>query len=105
MFLLFYHGILEDRSEKMVKPYLQKNYYWIIAALFYASMALTDLAIHMSSHIGFNIYELLFGKKFVDAYLNLNPKYLGIAGTVFCVIWIMRERLLIFIEKRIYQKK
>ncbi len=105
IFLLFYHYILGERNEKVVKFYLQKNLYWIVATLFYASMALTESAIHMSSNTGFNIYERLFGKGFVDAFLNLNPEYLGIAGTVFCVIWIMREWLLIFIEKRIYQKK
>ncbi len=105
LFLLFYHSILKDRREKMVKPYLQKNFYWIMVTLFYATMALADLAIHMSSHTKFNIIERLFRKEFVDAFLNLNPKYLGIAGTVFCVIWIMREWLLIFIEKQIDHEK
>ena len=34
----------------------------------------------------------------------MKPLYIGVAGTVFCLIWIGREMILIFIEKQIEKR-
>lgn len=99
-FLLFYHYLLRERDEKMTKMYLGKNLYWFVAAVIYALLAFTETSIRSTRNTAFAVYERLFGHEMVDNLLDMKPLYIGVAGAVFCLIWIGREMILIFIEKQ-----
>ena len=96
-FLLFYHYVLEKRGEEMTKKFLGKNWYWFVAATVYALLIPAEISLHTPA---IDLYERLFGQEVVDNLLDVNLLYVGAAGIVFCLIWIGREKILIFIEKR-----
>ncbi len=107
-FLLVYHYVLGERDETITKMYLGKNWYWFVVAAVYALLSLAGTAIRNTANTAntaFVVYERLFGHEMVDNLLEMNPLYIGVAGAVFCLIWIGREMMLIFIEKQIEKRR
>lgn len=100
VFLLFYHYFLGERDEKLTKIYLGKNLYWFVVAAIYTSFSLAEMVIRITRNTVFAVYEELFGHEMVDNLLDMKPLYIGVAGAVFCLIWIGREKILFFIERR-----
>ena len=104
-FLLFYHYVLGERDETITKMYLGKNLYWFVVAAIYALFAFSETAIRTTRDTAFDLYGRLFGHEMVDNLLDMKPLYIGVAGAVFCLIWIGREMMLIFIEKQIDKRR
>lgn len=104
-FLLFYHYLLRERDETITKMYLGKNLYWFVVAAIYALFAFCETAIRITRDTAFDLYGRLFGHEMVDNLLDMKPLYIGVAGAVFCLIWIGREMMLIFIEKQIDKRR
>ena len=88
--LLSLHSLLGERDEKIVKTYFGKNMFWIIVTLYYAMLIVIPSCVNMSNEMSINLYEKILGTDTV----------VGICGVVFCVVWMVREWFLIFIEKR-----
>lgn len=103
-FLLCYHFLLWERDEKMTKVYLRKNLYWFVVAAIYISLSLTEMVIRINRNTVFAVYEGVFGHEKVDNLLDMKPLYIGAAGAVFCLIWIGREMILIFVEKQMEKR-
>ena len=104
-FLLFYHFLLGERDEKMTKIYLGKSWYWFAAAAVYVLLSLSEMAIRITRNTPFAVYEEVFGHEAVDAFLDVKPLYIGVAGAVFCLIWIGRETILTYMEKKREKRK
>lgn len=100
-FLLFYHCALGERNEKGTKRYLEKNLYWFVAAVMYASLIPTEFSLRTATSEALDWYGRLLGHETVDHLLELNLLYIGAAGAVFCLIWGVREMVLVFVEKQI----
>lgn len=97
--LLFYHFILEDRSEKITKMYLVKNMYWLGTAAFYGLIIIYALEINMivSSSDG-DILKKVFEEDLIKI-SYYEPFKLGSFGMIFCLGWIIRENFLVFVER------
>ena len=98
--LLFLHYLLGDRSEQIAKVYFEKNSFWITATLFYAVLFLAERSLAITNGFFLNLYEWMFGQKNIDWIMSWNPRLVGICGTFFCIIWMVRECFLVFIEKK-----
>lgn len=96
-FLLFYHYVLTEKDQRITKLYLGKNLYWYVVAVLYVALLITGISFQNDANTAW--YEWLFGHEMADTLLDTNLLYTGIAGTVFCLVWIVRERILIFIDK------
>lgn len=99
-FLLFYHYVLGEQDEKMTNLYLKKNLYWFVVAAVYALLTLTGITLRTAADNPFDLNERLFGHEMMDILQNMNLLYVGAAGTVFCLMWVARETVMIFIEKQ-----
>lgn len=99
-FLLAYYFILAEGDEKMTKMYLERNSYWFAVAVIYAIITIIGNAIQTHANAAVVLCERLFGYELADHLLDMNLLYIGAAGAVFCLIWIAREKVLVFIERR-----
>lgn len=95
-FLLFYHYVLTEKDERITKIYLGKNLYWYVVAVLYVALSRTGISIQNDANTAW--YERVLGHEMADTLLDINLLYTGIAGTVFCLVWIVREKILIFID-------
>lgn len=98
--LLLYHYALGEQDEKILERYFGKNLYWFVVAGFYALFSLDGALIQMAVDTAFDFTVRLYGHEMVDSLLDLNLLYVGAAGTVFCLVWVGREMILFFIERR-----
>ena len=56
-------------------------------------------------HLAYDMYKKLLGIERIATISELNLMNIGVLGAAFCVIWIVRELGLIFIEKQIEKRK
>ena len=98
--LLEGHALLGERAEKIGKVYFRKNLFWILVTVFYMVLALTEKSIAISTAAPVSIHQRLLGTENVNWILSWNPELVGFFGAGFCVIWMIREWFLVFIEKR-----
>ena len=104
-FLLFYYYLLGERDELIVKMYLGKNLYWVVIAVFYVSLITVDITVNNTTSLAYDMYKKMLGIERIATISELNLINIGTFGVAFCVIWIVRELGLIFIEKQIEKRK
>lgn len=98
--LLWLHAMLEAQDKNIIKLYFGKNKFWILATVCYATLILMVYCINLTQGTALNFYEKILGHDAMEWMLSWNPGLVGICGASFWVIWMIRERFLIFIEKR-----
>lgn len=98
--LLWLHAMLGAQDEKIIKSYFGKNLFWIMATVCYATLILMVYCVNLTQGTELNFYEKILGHDTMEWMLSWNPGLVGICGASFCAIWMIRERFLIFIEKR-----
>lgn len=98
--LLWLHDLLGEQNEKTIKSYFAKNMFWILATAYYVYLILLEYSVNLVQGKAVNIYEMILGQDTIEWLLSWDPGLVGIGGASFCVIWMIRERFLIFIEKR-----
>lgn len=98
--LLFLHSLLGERDEKIIKTYFGKNMFWIVVTLYYALLIIIPSCVNMANETSINLYERILGADTLLWILSWNPYMVGICGVAFCVVWMVREWFLVFIEKR-----
>ena len=97
--LLVLHWLLGERDEKIIKSYFSRNMYWFLAFLYYISLIVASITINMKNDMGYSAYEKILGVDKIKWFMSWNPGLVGIIGACFCVVWVLREYILIFIEK------
>lgn len=97
---LFFHSLLGERDQKLIKSYLEKNMYWLASCAYYVILFIVSITINISQEIGINIYEKILGINILQWLLSWNPHMVGIGGLCFCIGWMAREWFLIYIEKQ-----
>ncbi|MBR3518393.1 MAG: serine/threonine protein kinase [Lachnospiraceae bacterium] len=105
LYLLYMHFILEQRGEQIIKTYLHKNAAWLFITAFYGLLILTDYSMHISHGGAFPFYEMLFGADGFAWVMSCRPATVGICGVIFCIAWMLRERVLILVEKLSHKSK
>lgn len=104
-FLLFLHDLLGAQDERIIKSYFRKNKLWILATACYATLILMAYCVSLTQGTELNLYEKILGHDTMEWMLSWNPKLVGIGGASFCIIWMIREGFLIFIEKLLLSLK
>lgn len=102
--LLFQYCVLGERDEKITKMYFGKNLYWGIVTLCYMMLTVASSIIVVLGDYPQNFFVKIFGQEKIVLFLSYNPMLVGIFGTIFCVIWVLRELILVYIEK-LYKKR
>ena len=85
--------------------YLGKNLYWVVIAVFYVSLITVDITVNNTTSLAYDMYKKMLGIERIATISELNLMNIGTLGVAFCVIWIVRELGLIFIEKQIEKRK
>ena len=98
--LLMGYDLLGESTENIAKEHFRKNIFWVHVTVFYMTVALFGWSIVFSNSNSLNIYQRLLGTENVNWILSWNPGLVGICGAGFCIIWMIREWFLIFIEKK-----
>ena len=98
--LLGGHFLLGENMEDIAKVYFRKNIFWIYVSLYYMILALFGWGIAVSDRNPYDLYQRLLGTEKINWILSWNPALVGICGAVFCVSWMVREWILVFIEKK-----
>ena len=97
--LLLLHSLLGEYDEKIIKMYFGKNMFWIVVTLYYSMLIIIAYRVNMSE-MSANFHEKILGTDTLQWILSWNPYMVGICGVAFCLVWMMREWFLVFIEKR-----
>ena len=98
--LLGGHFLLGESMEDIAKVYFRKNIFWIYVSLYYMILALFGWGIAVSDRNPYDLYQRLLGTEKINWILSWNPALVGICGVVFCVSWMVREWILVFIKKK-----
>ena len=98
--LLAGHALLGERTDKITKMYFGKNLFWIVVTAYYVNLAIMERCVAISNNTSFPIYQRVLGTENINWILSWNPELVGICGTVFCVGWMIREWVLVLIEKK-----
>lgn len=105
--LLLRHYILGERDESLTKVYLGQNLYWVVVIIGYIILMVFPVGINGVTRF-LQKYDIGFIKPLderIEAFMSWNPVLIGILGIVFCIVWIGREWLLMFIEKQREQRE
>lgn len=94
--LLYQFMVLGSNDRKMTKNYLSKNRYWIFISILYAIHIPVGLILQ-NGYTG--IYGRLLGSSIMNEIIDLDLAKVGIVGFSFCVVWMIRERMLVHMEQ------
>jgi hypothetical protein len=99
--LLYQYEILsmEDRKKSI---WMYKKYFWTLMCVGYAMLIILGQGLDPWME---KISRCVLGDGFIDFFLSFDRTRVGICGLVFCLIWIIREQILIFFQKKQIQKK
>ena len=93
--LLFQYSILKERDYAITRVYFKRNLFWIVISLNYLFMILTKYSLYNNT-----LLERWVGHDLINEIMTWKPMMIGICGLTFCIIWVGREYLLMFIESR-----
>lgn len=96
--LLYLHALLGQRDEKVIKSYFGEKLFWILATGYYVFLIIMVYSLSLGQGMAVNIYEVILGHDTFEWMLSWNPGLVGICGVSFWIIWMIRERFLVFIE-------
>ncbi len=97
--LLICHSMQVEKDEWIIKVYLEKNLNWIMAAGVYLSLILIAKGAALQGPVMAGLREKIFGSAAVLWIMTWDPQKVGIWGAVFCVIWMLRVRVLSYFQK------
>ena len=97
--LLLQYSVLNQRDQKITSMYYKRNIYWMLVIGHYGCLFLLDAMLHMFSANEHNVIYEFLGKRTIDILLACKLNRIGIAGIIFCLIWIGREMILVRLTK------
>lgn len=99
--LLFFYDILGQRNDVAIGEYLGANLYWIFGMAFYMLLIVAGYVFNTVSWDNYFLNIGIYARKLFEWSVSWEPLKVGIAGTCFTGFWIVRERLLIWVEKKL----
>lgn len=95
--LFMQYFVLEERDLKNDKGIFTHNIYWLMLMIIYLSLLVADWSLHSR---GSWLWEKMIGSGMADYIRNIGLFRIGVFGATFCMIWIVREKLLIKLDKK-----
>lgn len=89
LLLQYYVLAIEDR--KMTKMYYEKGFFWIFICASYISFIFPSQFI---KSIALNWLGSVLGENIEKYLVSINFRNVGIFGLIFCIYWIIREKIL-----------
>ena len=71
----------------------------------FGSLIVIAFGVRTMTDTPYDLYRMIFGTKTIDTVMTWNPERVGVYGGLFCFIWIIRERVLMFVEKMMLKYK
>lgn len=99
--LLYQYELLTMEDRKTAKLYYKKGFYWglviaIYAVLFWSGSVMNPAAERM--------YRAFMGDTISNLFFSFDRKMVGLYGLGFSLFWVIREKLLIFRQKKQIQR-
>ena len=91
----YYLLSIEDRKKAKLDLIFKKGLYWIFVLLVYIDLFM--LGLNPSEK---RIISMLHGDWIADFLFSIDLKKVGFYGLVFCIFWIGREKILIYMHKK-----
>ncbi|WP_031550907.1 protein kinase domain-containing protein [Oribacterium sp. FC2011] len=95
--LLDQYALLSREDKKITNIYYKKGFYWNLMVIVYFLFFLLGL---MKNMIRVGMFHIQILDRIVDILLSINPMMIGLYGMAFCIFWIGREKLLMYIQKK-----
>lgn len=99
--LLYQYELLITEDRQTVKIFYKKGVYWGIVIAFYAVIFLSGCVMNPT---GERMYRAMMGETISNLLLSFDRKMVGLYGLGFSLFWVIREKLLIFRQKRQIQR-
>jgi len=97
--LLLYTLLIRYRDERVTRVYFAKNAYWLVCFLFYTNLFMLGVGDKYKISGIFGTFKLILGDAFLHWIMSCKPILVGAFGMFFCVFWIVREYMLVWLEK------
>ena len=95
--LLYQYELLSIEERKTTNIYFKNGLYWITIMVIYLMLFLSGFT--TNSYI-VRIYRLLMGDQIADFIFSFDRMMVGLYGLAFCIFWLGREKLLIYMQKK-----
>lgn len=100
--MLYDYVLKVDRDPKWTKRFLVRNRYWFIILLMYVLIFVQGLL--MNTDNGF-IFERIMGERCYQLFLEWETVKVGAVGSLFSFAWIVREYILLELNKFVFHKR
>ncbi len=97
--LLYQYIILSMPDRKFAQMIYQKGFYWGLICLLYLLLLISG-----SSKSAYRIVfpPFIYGDRIVECLNRVDLKMVGVIGLIFCILWIIRERILIHHDNKTF---
>ena len=95
--LIYQYELLSMEDRKTANFYYKKGLYWGLIVLVYAAILINGLVLNSHGRV---VYENVILNEMTRFLYSFDGKMVGIYGLGFCAFWILREKFLIFQQKR-----
>ncbi len=102
--LLLLRYVLSERGELLIKVYLKNGTLWIYAIVGYISLILFQYGVSNERWMSYKIYKALLGTERLAQIISCKPGWIGICGLGFCLFWVLREKVLVWLEQAMDRK-
>lgn len=99
--LLYQYELLTMEDRKTAKLYYKKGLYWGIVIALYAALFLSGCVMNPAAE---RMYRSLMGENIANLFFSFDRRMVGLYGLGFSLFWVVREKLLIFRQKRQIQR-
>lgn len=99
--LLYQYELLTMEDRKTAKLYYKKGFYWGLIIALYAVLFWSGSVMNPASE---RVYRAFMGDTISNLFFSFDRKMVGLYGLGFSLFWVIREKLLIFRQKRQIQR-
>lgn len=99
--LLYQYELLTMEDRKTAKLYYKKGFYWGLVIALYGVLFLSGNVMNPTSE---RLYRVFMGDTISNLFFSFDRRMVGLYGLGFSLFWVIREKLLIFRQKRQIQR-
>lgn len=99
--LLYQYELLAIKDRKTAKLYYKKGFYWGVVIALYAVLLFSGSVMNPAAE---RMYRSLMGETISNLLFSFDRRMVGLYGLGFSLFWVIREKFLIFRQKRQTQR-
>ncbi len=88
---------LNDRNLRKEAVYFKRNWHWIFAMIMYFVLIIYDWVLHQEDMM---LLEKFWGEAIIEKLATFELTKIGILGFLFCVMWYVREKMMVTFRRK-----